>query len=111
MFDRFLEIVGDGGRVRIPLEERGGLDAEIVREFGRVFVQDGDTVLRVGDRVFKARPESGERYDAEKGLLVCLVKAMGLTTSDVIEMLDKAVVKNSRKKSPAIKRDKTRRRA
>lgn len=58
---------------------------EIVKH-GKVFYQDKRTVLRIGDDVFMSVPEKGEKYDKEKGLLICIMKAMGLSTSDFLKI-------------------------
>ena len=72
-------------------------------KFGQVIFQDRDTVLKVGEKRYIARCEAVDEYDREKGLLFCLIKAMGLTTSDVAKLLDGAVVKNSSKKPKVVK--------
>ena len=65
---------------------------------GRVYLQDKRTVLRVGDDVFMSTPEKGEKYDAEKGLLICIMKAMGMSTSDFLKIKENSKdVKNKGK--------------
>lgn len=60
--------------------------ARQIVEYGKVFYQDKRTVLRIGDDVFMSVPEKGEKYDKEKGLLICIMKAMGLSTSDFLKI-------------------------
>lgn len=62
---------------------------------GKVFLQDKRTVLRIGDDVFMSTPEKGEKYDAEKGVLICIMKAMGMSTSDFLKVFENA--KDTRK--------------
>ena len=71
-----------------------------------VIFQDDTTVLKTNGKVYTAKPEKGEKFDPEKGLLICLVKALGLTTSDVLKLVDKAEVKKSKRKANVIKQDK-----
>lgn len=85
---------------------RAVFEAETVKKFGRVIYEDGVTVLKVADRVFTARAEAGEAYDAEKGLLICLMKAMGMSVSDMLKLKNSAIVKKSKKSSKVIKEDK-----
>ena len=72
----------------------------------KVIYQDDVTVLKTNGKVYTAKPEKGEKFDKEKGLLICLVKALGLTTSDVLKLVDKAEVKKSKGKANIIKQDK-----
>lgn len=69
--------------------------AKQIVEHGKVFLQDKRTVLRIGDDVFMSTPEKGEKYDAEKGLLICIMKAMGMSTSDFLKVFENA--KDTRK--------------
>lgn len=73
----------------------------------KVIYQDDVTVLKINGKAYTAKPEKGERFDPEKGLLVCLVKALGLTTSDVLDLYGRAVIKKSKGKANIIKQDKT----
>lgn len=46
-----------------------------------------------------SKPEKGEKYDKEKGLLVALAKYNGFTTTRVQDLIKSAVVKNGKKSS------------
>ena len=50
-----------------------------------------------GDR-YIARPEKGEKFDKEKGLLVALAKYCGFTTTKIHELLEGAIEKNAKSK-------------
>lgn len=69
-------------------------------KFGKVYFQSKRTVLKIGEDVFMSTPEKGEKYDPEKGLLICLMKAMGMTTSDFLKLYERAkdVSKKTKKK-------------
>lgn len=67
---------------------------------------DETAMLKVGDQIFLAKPESGERFDAEKGLLVCLLKAIGIRPSEYMEILNRAVFKKTKQEHNEIKCDK-----
>ena len=69
--------------------------ASQIVEHGKVFLQDKRTVLRIGDDVFMSTPEKCEKYDAEKGVLICIMKAMGMSTSDFLKVFENA--KDTRK--------------
>lgn len=57
-----------------------------------VIFQDDATVLKANGKVYVSRPEKGEKYDREKGLLVCLMKSLGLTTSKFLSLIENAKV-------------------
>ena len=67
----------------------------------KVIFQDNTTILIVDDKKYFAKPEKGEKFDAEKGLLVCLMKCAGLSTSDFLDLM-----KNAKKCGKAVKCDK-----
>lgn len=47
------------------------------------------TALKLADgRVFRARPEAGDKYDPEKGVMMCLLKACGISSSDFIKIME-----------------------
>ena len=77
---------------------------EDIKKYGKVIYQDTTTVLKVKDEVFIAKPEKGEKFDPEKGLLICILKAVGITTSDFLRLKDTA--KFYGKQPKAIKCDK-----
>ena len=68
--------------------ERNGVDLTNAE----VIFQDDATVLIVDGKKYISKPEKGEKYDAEKGLLVCLMKCAGLTTSDFLGLMKNAKV-------------------
>jgi len=79
---------------------------------GKVFLQGDKTVLKVGDDVYVAKCEKGDKYDLEKGLMVCIMKAFGFGTKDFLHLFENAKgqpykepVKNSKK---SLKGDKNR---
>jgi hypothetical protein len=72
--------------------------AEEIVYNGKVYQQGKRTVLKVGNDVFMSEPEKGEKFDAEKGLLICIVKAMGMKTTDFL-YLAKTVKNVTKKKS------------
>lgn len=77
-----------------------------IKAQGKIIHQDDTTILKIGDSKFIARPEVGEKYDAEKGVLICIAKAMGLTTTDILSLCENAIVKKSKQKANVIKQDK-----
>ena len=62
-----------------------------------VIINGRTTIMKFGDKKFVSRPEKGERYDKEKGVLMCLAKAMGYSTSDILKMADNAKVFKNKK--------------
>lgn len=80
--------------------------AEHIKKHAKVIYQDDVTVLKTNGKVYTSKPEKGDKFDPEKGLLVCLVKALGLTTSDVLDLYGRAVTKKSKRKANIIKQDK-----
>ena len=82
------------GRARLIIENKKN------KERHQVFVNGDVVTLKVGDRVYTAKPEKGEKFDLEKGLLVCLAKANGYSTSDMLKLVSDAVVQS---KKPAKK--------
>mgnify|MGYP003291453905 CR=1 FL=1 len=100
------EIYQSATKGSLSLNTKG--NAKGVLEKAKVIFQDKNTVLRVGNEVYVAKPEKGEKFDKEKGLLVCLIKALGVTTSDFLELMQSGIDKNSRKKPTAVKNDKGR---
>ena len=61
--------------------------SQIVKH-GKVSLQDKRTVLKIDDDVFMSTPEKGEKFDSEKGLLICIMKAMGMSTSDFLKIYE-----------------------
>lgn len=53
-----------------------------------VYRYDNATVVLYNGEKFVSRPEKGEKFDPEKGLLVCLMKIAGLNTTNFLEVLE-----------------------
>ena len=56
----------------------------------RVVFEGKTTVLITDKGKYIATCEKGDKFDREKGLLVCLAKANGYSTSDILELLENA---------------------
>lgn len=56
----------------------------------RVIFKDNATILFKDGKKYVAKCCEGDTYDREKGLLVCLAKANGITFNDLQEMLNSA---------------------
>ena len=69
----------------------------------QVFVNGNVTILKIGDKVYTSKPEKGEKFDLEKGILVCLAKANDYSTSDVINLTKTAKMQSKSKGKPAKK--------
>lgn len=67
----------------------------------KVIFQDDTTILIVNGEKYFAKTEKGEKFDAEKGLLVCLMKCAGLTTTDFLDLM-----KNAKMNKKTVKCDK-----
>jgi hypothetical protein len=76
---------------------------EDVKEMSLFYI-DNKTMLTVGENVYTAEPEKGEKFDAEKGFLICFAKAMGFSTTDILRIMNTARYYKSKPK--AIKCDK-----
>ena len=64
---------------------------ELIRQQAdRLIFRDNTTILFKDGKKYVAKCEKGDKYDKEKGLLVCLAKANGYTFKDLQEMLEKA---------------------
>jgi len=72
----------------------------------KVYFQDNNTVLKKDGEVFVAKCEKGEKYDAEKGLMVVLLKSLGISTSDILYLLENAHYSKKIKANKVIKCDK-----
>lgn len=67
---------------------------------------DGQKItLRSGGEKYSSRPEKGEKFDAEKGIMVCLLKMAGISVTDVLKLSEK--LKNNKSCGKGIKCDKT----
>lgn len=82
-------------------------EPEKERHIDRVIFENGYTIIldSEGNR-FLSRPEKGEKYDEEKGLLVALAKYDGHSTSEILELLKGAVRKNGNKDKKPVKKKK-----
>lgn len=70
---------------------------EHLRDRAEIYVNNGVTVMKVGNNVYKATPEKGERFDVEKGILVCIAKYCGFSTTDILELVEKANIQKTKK--------------
>lgn len=70
---------------------------EHLRDRVKIYVNNGVTVMKVGDKVYKATPEKGERLDVEKGVLVCIAKYCGFSTTDILKLVEKAKIQKTKK--------------
>lgn len=62
----------------------------------KVIFRDNATILIKDGKKYVARCCDGDTYDREKGLLVCLAKANGITFDDLQEMLKSAEVQDKK---------------
>lgn len=77
------------------------------RHIEQVIFENGYTIILDSEgNKFMSRPEKGEKFDEEKGLLVALAKYDGHTTTEIQELLKGAVRKNARKNKKAVKKNK-----
>lgn len=70
---------------------------EHLKDRAEIYINNGVTVMKVGDKVYKATPEKGERLDVEKGVLVCIAKYCGFSTTDILKLVEKANIQKSKK--------------
>ena len=73
---------------------------------GKLIFNGRDTVLKVGDETYVARCEERDRYDREKGLAMCILKAMGFNASDLLKFADRGIEFTAKKEPKTIKGDK-----
>lgn len=70
--------------------------------------QSGDrTTLKLSTgETYRARPETGDKYDPEKGVMMCLLKACGISSSDFLKVMSTVERVNPRKseKTPSNKK-------
>jgi hypothetical protein len=51
------------------------------------------TALKLADgTTYRARPEAGDKFDPEKGVMMCLLKACGISSTDFLEVLKRVEV-------------------
>lgn len=74
-------------------------------KINRVVFEGKTTVLITDKGKYIATCEKGDKFDREKGLLVCLAKANGYSTSDILELLE-----NANEKTTKAEREKAKRR-
>ena len=53
-----------------------------------VNLSEGVPVLKHGNSVYKAKAEKLSEFDIEKGVMICLLKAVGIRTSDYLKVLE-----------------------
>ena len=70
---------------------------EHLKDRVEIYVNNGVTVMKVGNNVYKATPEKGERVDVEKWILVCIAKYCGFSTTDILELVEKANIQKTKK--------------
>lgn len=71
--------------------------------------QKGDTItLRSAGQKYTAKPEKGETFDAEKGVMICLLKMLGVSTTDILNVTEK--LKIAKDDGKVIKCDKKKKR-
>lgn len=58
----------------------------------QVYVNGNVTTLKKGNKVFHAKAEKGDNFDLEKGVLVCVAKSAGWTTSEILELIENAKI-------------------
>jgi hypothetical protein len=67
----------------------------------KLIFNDNATILLKDGKRYISKCQSGDTYDREKGVLLCLAKANGYTYNDICEMLNKAEYQDE--KSDAVK--------
>lgn len=71
------------------------IDEEIIRRNKSIInnshlvYKKDETILVYNGKVYKSKPEKGEKYDKEKGAMSCLLKALGISTTDIINLMNK----------------------
>lgn len=81
-------------------EIRSKLGLKKKKKLPKVVVNDKTVVLIADDgKKYFSRPEKGEKFDLEKGVLVCLAKYAGFTTSDILEIVEKAQIQPKKSKN------------
>ena len=54
------------------------------------FIYAGNkTILVNKGKTYVSTVEAGDKYDKEKGVMSCLLKALGVSTSDIIKIMNK----------------------
>ena len=104
--------VGDWGRLRLfgtdvyviddttisPIHGTAGFAFTKITKEGnksresQIFVNGDVTTLKVDGKVYHSRPERGEKFDLEKGILVCLAKSCGWSTTDILKLKENAKI-------------------
>lgn len=62
----------------------------VKRGKGKLIFRENATILLKDGNQYVSKCQSGDTYDREKGLLLCLAKANGYTYNDICEMLNNA---------------------
>ena len=63
-----------------------------------VNLNEGVTVLKHGNSVYKAKAEKLGYFDIEKGVMICLLKAVGIKTTDYLNILERVKYNNAKSK-------------
>ena len=71
-----------------------------------IFEKDHCIIVDTNGERFISRPEKGEKFDKEKGLLVALAKYCGFTTTKIHKLLEGAIEKNGKKSTKSCHCDK-----
>ena len=71
-----------------------------IEETQKVIFEGKTTTLLKDGKKYVAKCGDGDTYDKEKGLLICLAKANGITFKDLQEMLDNAETHTNDAKEP-----------
>lgn len=71
-----------------------------------VIFHENKTILKKDGEVYIAKCEKGDKFDAEKGLMVVLLKSFGFSTSDILYLLENAHYSKNSKANKVIKCDK-----
>lgn len=63
-----------------------------------IYVNNYTTILKRNGKTYTSRPEKGEKFDLEKGIMVCLLKSCGFSTSDILKLVKNAKIQPNKKK-------------
>lgn len=84
----------------VPIEDEDyyWLHVKEPKKLPQAIVNDKTTILidNEGKKYF-SKPEKGEKFDLEKGILVCLAKMAGFSTTDILEIVKNAKIQDKQK--------------
>ena len=61
---------------------------EVVLDIANIWQSGDRTALKLANgETYRAKPEAGDKYDPEKGVMMCLLKACGISSSDFLEIM------------------------